>query len=47
MTAQIALAGSDLGHVVVLAEFGQVRVQLFDPFLVRLEELRARARGFG
>lgn len=35
-----SLAGADLRHVVMLAELGQVRVQLLDTFLVRFQQLR-------
>jgi len=40
-------AGSNLGHVVVLAQPRQVRVQLLDALLVRLEQLGPDAPGLG
>ena len=37
---KLSLAGADLGHVVMLAELGEVGVQLLDTFLVRFQQLR-------
>lgn len=36
------LTGPDLGHVVMLAQLGQIRIELLDPLLVRLEQLGPR-----
>lgn len=36
------LTWSDLGHIVVLAEFGKIRIQVFDSFFMRLEEFGSR-----
>lgn len=43
----VVSAGSNLGHVVMLAQPRQVRVQLLDPLLVRLEQLGPDASGLG
>lgn len=41
------LSGSNLGHVVVLAEPRQVRVEVLDSLLVRLEQLRPHTSRLG
>lgn len=39
-------ARANLGHVMMLAELGQIGVELFDTLLVSFKQLRARARLF-
>ena len=41
------LARADLGHVMMLAQLGQVHVELLHPVLVRLQKLRARVGRLG
>lgn len=40
-------AGPNLGHVVMLAQLGQIRVELLYPLLMGLQQLRPRAGGLG